>query len=525
MSHSDILESCRVRQQDEILTLQSIYGELITVLPNPSQKAGIIITLSIPIVLPSATPADLSSPISSSLPLELTHLPPITIRLLLPANYPAHSPPRPIWMKASLQQCSWLSRKTCGQIAGKMATMWREEVSDGEGMEVIFRWWDWVANGDFLEEFGLLVDGRLKLSVPPMIPVSTFHTLLKSHNAAQVHSEFQSTAYSCSICFENRMGTSCIRLPCGCIFCTPCLNSCWTLAITEGSLINVSCPSPQCVKTRATRSDGETSINNIDSGTIRSVVGEDLERRWQELRERRQAEIDPTYTVCPRSSCQAPVPPPPKSSQDTPTPVVSGPRIIRLADLTRTEKTEEDQLPTPPPTANSEDRWDRYRSCPKCNYSFCLFCGNGWHGVHLPCAFPKTSEIVLEYLSYSEGSEERRRMEIRRGKMNLEKMVRQYREDEENKQWLDSRTRPCSGCGVRVEKSHGCNHMTCNRCHSHFCYRCGLSLSPSDPYAHYRHPGTSCFEKLFDPEEIQRFDREAGEGLVGDEWPRGIWEW
>mmetsp|Transcript_24778 Transcript_24778/g.65040 ORF Transcript_24778/g.65040 Transcript_24778/m.65040 type:complete len:573 (-) Transcript_24778:93-1811(-) len=32
--------------------------------------------------------------------------------------------------------------------------------------------------------------------------------------------------------------------------------------------------------------------------------------------------------------------------------------------------------------------------------------------------------------------------------------------------------RRCRGCGVMVQLSHGCNHMTC-RCGQHFCYACG----------------------------------------------------
>jgi E3 ubiquitin-protein ligase RNF14 len=94
-----------------------------------------------------------------------------------------------------------------------------------------------------------------------------------------------------------------------------------------------------------------------------------------------------------------------------------------------------------------------------------------------------------------------------------------------------------STINVDLVNSHGCNHMTCNRCSSHFCYRCGESISPQDPYAHYRRPGHACFEKLFDQEEIARFERETAMGLVGlpggaveedaAEWRdiRGFWEW
>lgn len=59
-------------------------------------------------------------------------------------------------------------------------------------------------------------------------------------------------------------------------------------------------------------------------------------------------------------------------------------------------------------------------------------------------------------------------------------------------------------------------------------------MSPQDPYAHYRRPGSSCFERLFDQEEIERFERETAMGVAGiqmaddgEEWRdlRGFWEW
>jgi len=59
---------------------------------------------------------------------------------------------------------------------------------------------------------------------------------------------------------------------------------------------------------------------------------------------------------------------------------------------------------------------------------------------------------VQEYLSHPEGSEGRKRIEVRRGMGNLEKLVAKWREHEENRKWLQSRTRACAGCGVRVEK-------------------------------------------------------------------------
>lgn len=38
-------------------------------------------------------------------------------------------------------------------------------------------------------------------------------------------------------------------------------------------------------------------------------------------------------------------------------------------------------------------------------------------------------------------------------------------------------TKNCIGCGISVEKIHGCNHMVCSRCRSEFCFVCGRDLS------------------------------------------------
>lgn len=39
-----------------------------------------------------------------------------------------------------------------------------------------------------------------------------------------------------------------------------------------------------------------------------------------------------------------------------------------------------------------------------------------------------------------------------------------------------------------------------------------VQISPQDPYAHYNRPGASCYMKLFDQEEIERFERETAMG-------------
>jgi len=42
----------------------------------------------------------------------------------------------------------------------------------------------------------------------------------------------------------------------------------------------------------------------------------------------------------------------------------------------------------------------------------------------------------------------------------------------------------CPQCSVWIEKSEGCNHMECNRCHTHFCWRCMGVFSQGEIYQH-----------------------------------------
>ena len=62
--------------------------------------------------------------------------------------------------------------------------------------------------------------------------------------------------------------------------------------------------------------------------------------------------------------------------------------------------------------------------------------------------------------------------------------------------------------------------MTCTQCRTHFCYRCGTRMDPTDPYSHFR--TSQC--TTFDTAEVQRMvlqqrDQQA-DGFVDDELER-----
>jgi TRIAD3 protein (E3 ubiquitin-protein ligase RNF216) len=44
---------------------------------------------------------------------------------------------------------------------------------------------------------------------------------------------------------------------------------------------------------------------------------------------------------------------------------------------------------------------------------------------------------------------------------------------------------PNKKCEVATMKSDGCNHITCNKCNTHFCYLCRQTLNKKNPYGHF----------------------------------------
>uniref|UniRef100_A0A0K3CAK7 RBR-type E3 ubiquitin transferase n=1 Tax=Rhodotorula toruloides TaxID=5286 RepID=A0A0K3CAK7_RHOTO len=273
---------------------------------------------------------------------------------------------------------------------------------------------------------------------------------------------FASTSHTCPLCFSPSRGSACIRIEsCGCVFDKTCLRDYWSLLIREGLVRSVACPSTGCGEARAKwekqlAASGEKKIferedekpGRITAEEVESLVGEEGRKRWEWLKEKVRMESDPSITFCPRDSCQAAVP---KLSEDE----------EKLRD-----------------------------------YSFCVFCRHGWHGARNACALPQSSAIVSAYLSGTD--DERRTLELRYGTANVKRLVAAYEEEKALQEWLAKNSTPCPGCRTPIEKSHGCNHMSCGRCGAHFCFRCGASISPSDPYKHFSAPHSTCYGKLFD---------------------------
>ncbi|KAJ8081187.1 hypothetical protein PM082_018030 [Marasmius tenuissimus] len=393
--------------------------------------------------------------------LSLSTLPPLLLHIILPQAYPVKEAPSLLSIRATHL---WLQPHHIARLHTRLMERWSEVEDTGQG--VLYNWIEYLYSGGFLEDVGMLNNNTILIHhpSPPLLA-----PLLEEHQALSASNTFNQTSYPCSVCLEHFKGSKCLQLSCNHIFCRKCLQDFWDLCITEGDIERVGCPDPECVKEG--RQASEEEVARAVSG------GEEQLSRWRWLREKAAIEKDPTIIHCPMSFCQRPVPKP--------------------RDLEGQE----------------ESGWDRLRTCPSCSYSFCAFCKRTWHGPISACPISASETLVLEYLALPETSAERTTMERRFGRKNIVRLVDRYHEEQANKKWLDSSTMACAGCGVSVEKSLGCNHMTCAKCKTHFCYKCGQKLQPTNPYKHFSTPGQPCFNKLFD----------VNSELDMDDWEMDVW--
>ncbi|VDB84506.1 unnamed protein product [Peniophora sp. CBMAI 1063] len=456
-----IISECALMQEEELQVLESIYPDC--VLPS-GDASGSIKKLEVLIELGDRTSVHIvddgsahtiagpSQSTTGHVPpeiLSLSSLPSILLEVYLPPKYPLGQAPQINSLHISHD---WFTNPA--SLRKQLLDMYQL----GEG--VLYTWVERLRSGEFLKDLGLYVhmNGEEFLRIPHPMPRLLAPRLI-ANDTAQQTSQFSQHSYECTVCFNSRKGSRCLSLSCGHIFCRECLEDGWKLYIAEGDISRVGCLDPACVKEGLEANEEE----------VRRVVTEEEVRRWLWLRQKRVFERDPQTVHCPMALCQAPVPKP-----------------VDLID--------------------DGSGWERLRTCPACSYSFCAFCKRTWHGSLTDCPIPLSEKVIAEYSSSSDGSTERKNLELRYGARNLAKLVARWQEEKANREYFEENSTSCPHCSVRVQKSHGCNHMTCAKCKTHFCYRCGQRLQPNNPYAHFSTPNLPCYQQLFDQSELDTHD-------------------
>ena len=194
-------------------------------------------------------------------------------------------------------------------------------------------------------------------------------------------------------------------------------------------------------------------------------------QRYVKLKRKKRLESDPTTVYCPRQWCQGPARIPNKkpSKAEIEPEGEEGDQVVN-PDAYRISNPEA----LPPPA-------ERLAICEDCAFAFCRVCKASWHGEYFVC-FPRSQ---FELTTEERASED----------------------------YMMLHTQPCPTCNARAQKTHGCNHMICFRCNTHFCYLCGAYLERGNPYHHYNDRKSGCYMRLWELEGGD--DGEFGQGFAG----------
>lgn len=122
-------------------------------------------------------------------------------------------------------------------------------------------------------------------------------------------------------------------------------------------------------------------------------------------------------------------------------------------------------------------------------YAWCLTCGSAKPAVERACAdngLPAINDFICEQCT-TERAELEARLRAEAEELRRRGEAARLAEVDRRLQVVKGsaviKIMPCPGCGVYVEKSYGCNHITC-QCGAHFCFVCGKRFSSETIYRH-----------------------------------------
>ncbi|KAJ1519383.1 hypothetical protein ONE63_004675 [Megalurothrips usitatus] len=272
---------------------------------------------------------------------------------------------------------------------------------------------------------------------PRAVSCDTLQTSLIGHileyNRIRCEKEFQRNIYSCQICFEDKPGSQCIE------FC-----GCGHIFCREcvGGYFEVQIKEGNV---RGLICPEKGCKSEALQSQILGLVSPELFSRYDELLLSSALDEMEDIVYCPRKTCQYPV---------------------------------------------TYEKGETMARCAHCSYTFCTLCRMTYHGVER-CRIKIDSGLVAEYKSASK--ERKEFLERKYGRRTLQEML----ETGYSEQWIRGNSKSCPHCQAAIEKSDGCNKMTCWKCNTFFCWICMTRLNPSSPYNHFNSPTSPCFNLLF----------------------------
>ncbi len=87
--------------------------------------------------------------------------------------------------------------------------------------------------------------------------------------------------------------------------------------------------------------------------------------------------------------------------------------------------------------------------------------------------------------------------------------AKQRKEHKLNHAWKAANTRACPKCEAPTEKNEGCNHMTCVKCGTGWCWLCGAEIGNEPVPQHYKDEGKCKGRQFTQAPTIQMYQWEA----------------
>ncbi len=256
---------------------------------------------------------------------------------------------------------------------------------------------------------------------------------------------FSLTYFTCNVCFMEKPGSKCMAFhPCDHVYCSECMSEYFKVRIMDGGVNALICPNDKC----------ESQAN---PSQIKQLVDPEIYEKYEKYMLQTTLDCMSDVIYCPRKICQSPV-------------------IV-------------------------ED--DTMGLCPKCSLAFCTLCKRSYHGIS-PCPMSE-AEFTKIRKEYSRANAARRaEMEKKYGT----KRLKYFLEDAISEQWVKANSKKCPYCRACIEKSDGCNKMTCFKCNNNFCWLCLERINKSNPYLHFNSRNSRCYQKLFEGAIMPEFEIE-----------------
>ncbi|KAL9577334.1 MAG: hypothetical protein Q9212_006428, partial [Teloschistes hypoglaucus] len=403
---------------------------------------------------------------------ELSHLPPLRVFIELPPGYPDTQPP----VLKVTTGVSWLSKETIKKLEEDGSRLWEEMGRT----QVLF------AYIDHLREVAENGFGIASPSTEPLKIAADLKIELLDYDIRAKQMQFNKATFECGVCLEPKKGAVCHRMNlCGHVFCVECLQDFFNSCITEGDVTNVKCITPKCGQgqegaqdTSAGPANGRRKRDRTlgPSELLQIPLEQEMVQRYVMLKRKKALESDRTTVYCPRQWCQGAA-----RSKKTEA-------LDRNLDL---ESEDEDEAEPEEPKPETPDNTpaarippaERLAICTECSFAFCKVCKASWHGELIICDPQRKAKLTAE--------------------------------EKASEEYMKLHTSPCPTCNAKCQKTHGCNHMICFKCNTHFCYLCSSWLDSGNPYQHFNDRKYSCYMRLW---ELEGGDGAGiGQGFAGGE--------